>query len=179
VKVFVSLAAAVCLIVLSAVPAAVGAGLLASHKQDVVLSASWAQGYSSLGDLRKAAALVAVGHVAGIVYEGEDVLSPGVATTRYSFVVDRLIKGQAAGTIVVKQTGGHLGDVLQRIEDDPLMAAGDRYVLFLSRVSGGPYDGDYIVLGGPDGRVAVDANGELRSLGQVDLGATKNVSDLR
>lgn len=159
--------------------AVLGLTVLLGRPKEVTLSASWAQRFASLDSLRGAAALVVVGQVEGIVYEGDDAQSPGVATTRFSFAVERTIKGRASATIVVKQTGGRLGNTVQRVADDPPMAVNDRYLLYLTRVTGGPYDGDYVVLGGPDGRFAVAVDGTLRSLGSVALQAGTSVTVIR
>lgn len=55
----------------------------------------------------------------------------------------------------------------QIVEDDPLRVVGQRYLLYLSLVPDGPYAGDYFVLGGSQGRFAVDAGGKLTPIGSV------------
>ncbi len=128
---------------------------------------SWAVGYSSTADLGAHADLVVVGTNSSVASEGPDQFSPSVAATRYVVSVDRFVKGSGNKSIVVKQTGGRLGNVRQVVEDDPQMVVGQRYLLYLALVPDGPYAGDYFVLGGPQGRFAVDAGGSLTPIGSV------------
>jgi hypothetical protein len=132
-----------------------------------ILHASWAFNYSSTADLAEHSDVVLVGTISKVATEGEDQLSPGVAATQYVVSVDRYVKGTGAKSIVVKQSGGRLGSVRQVVEGDPPMVVGNRYLLYLSRVPDGPYAGNYIVLGGPQGRFGVDSSDKLTPIGSV------------
>jgi hypothetical protein len=78
-----------------------------------------------------------------------------IVTTRYPIEIERVGLGTASsGTrITVVQSGG--GDAS---EQDPLMRAGERYVLFLH----GLPDGSFAVVGGPQGRLSVTSDGRVR-----------------
>ncbi len=78
-----------------------------------------------------------------------------IVTTSYPVETERVGLGSASSgsRIAVVQSGG--GDVL---EDDPLMRAGERYVLFLH----GLPDGNFAVVGGPQGRLSVTSDGRVR-----------------
>jgi hypothetical protein len=129
---------------------------------------SWDWSYSSLDELRAAADVVVAGRIASVV-SAEDESAPGIAASLATVTVDRAIKGAAGPTITVKQTGGTLDGVFQRVSDDPLMERGNHVVLYLKFVDSGPYAGDYYILGGPQGRLAVSKDGALRSIGGVPV----------
>lgn len=134
---------------------------LSTTVRRVAIEASWSRFYSGVADLGKNADLVAVGDVVGIAYEGSDKQTQDIAATGFVF---RPIAMNLAGSadIIVKQTGGRLGNVVQEVTDDPLMQVGSQYLLFLRRVTDGPYIGQYFVLGGPQGRFEV-AEGQASS----------------
>jgi hypothetical protein len=138
-----------------------------STRPVVYVDASWSYSYASTAELAQHATIVVVGTVNGVVAEGPDAMSPTLATTRFAFGVDRVVKGSASTSVVVKQSGGALGAIQQVIADDPLMVAGQRYLLYLAQVPTGPYAGDYYVLGGAQGRFAVGPQGQLVPLGSV------------
>jgi hypothetical protein len=149
----------------------------------VVLRPSWAMGFASLHELQAAADLVVVARVSDIVTEGSDMVTPEIPATIFRMTIERTLKGTSGQTILVKQTGGWLNGTRFVVEGDPLMQGGDRYLLYLARVPGGPYverygPDVYFVLGGPDGRFAIAPSGQLTSLGQVVLPAGATVDRL-
>jgi hypothetical protein len=96
-----------------------------------------------------------------------------IPSTRYPVQVERVVRGSGvapAPQITVVQPGGVIsapvvpgGPALTRtvqIEDDTLMNANERYVLFLQRTD----DGSYVVVGGPQGRLPIDAQGRVHPL---------------
>ncbi|HWP62970.1 MAG TPA: hypothetical protein VNO86_05825, partial [Candidatus Binatia bacterium] len=126
----------------------------------IVLHPSWAMGYDSLDGLRAAADLAVVVRVSEVVAEGADLETPEIPASVFRMTIERTIKGTSGPTVFVIQTGGRLHGIRFVLEDDPLMEVGDRYVLYLTRVPGGPYverygPDIYAVVGGPDGRFAV------------------------
>jgi hypothetical protein len=91
--------------------------------------------------------------------------------TPYTIEVVRAVRGGAApgsritvvqwgGTVELPalQDGGAKRTVTYQDDDDPLLAVGPQsHLLFLQRRA----DGSYAVVGGPQGRFAVDAGGRL------------------
>jgi hypothetical protein len=165
----------VCVVVL------IGAVLLANagpKPATVLIHPSWAMGYDSASALAADADVVLVGTPVAVASEGPDAETPETAATRFSLDVSRVLKGSAAKQIIVKQTGGRIGDVTQVVPDDPTFVIGQRYVLFLRRVSSGPYVGDYFVLGGPAGRFRVADDGAVTAIGSVEVPAGTTVDTL-
>jgi hypothetical protein len=91
-----------------------------------------------------------------------------IPTTHFAVQVERVIRGTSpAAQIEVVQPGGIIsspvvpgGPSLTRtvqIEDDALMKRDERYVLFLQRTA----DGTYVMTGGPQGRLSLDAQGRV------------------
>jgi len=78
-----------------------------------------------------------------------------IVTTSYPVETERVGLGSASSgsRITVVQSGGG-----NTSEDDPLMRAGERYVLFLH----GLPDGSFTVVGGPQGRLSVTGDGRVR-----------------
>lgn len=130
----------------------------------VRISASWAMSYDSVGSIAEAADVIVVGTVTGIDSVTDDRRQAGAVDaplvfTDFRIRVDETLKGSTAGTLLVHQTGGISGDAIVEIEDDPLLQAGEQYVLFLLNGPGGTF----MVAGGPDGRLVVD-DGRTSSL---------------
>jgi hypothetical protein len=98
--------------------------------------------------------------------------APAIPITAYPVQVERVARGSSAAgqQITVLQTGGTIGVPVVpggpsvtrtlQVEDDTLMRAGERYVLFLQRTP----DGTYAIVGGPQGRLGVDAGGKVHPL---------------
>jgi hypothetical protein len=88
-----------------------------------------------------------------------------IVTTRYPVEIERVGLGStnAGARIAVVQSGGG-----GTSEDDPLMRAGEPYVLFLHGVP----DGSFAVVGGPQGRLSVTSDGRVRPvrLGPATVG---------
>ncbi|HEY8431329.1 MAG TPA: hypothetical protein VIL20_23275 [Sandaracinaceae bacterium] len=63
----------------------------------------------------------------------------GRIVTDYTVRVDEVMKGDArpGATLVMTRLGGVLGDVGMRVEGEPSLEVGARYVLFLDRLSDG------------------------------------------
>lgn len=81
--------------------------------------------------------------------------SPGIAVQDFTVRVDRVLHGDAAAasTITITQVGGSAGDA-----DDPQLAVGSRYLLFLRRAANGKYG----IVSGPQGLMLVDAQNRLQ-----------------
>lgn len=142
----------------------------------VRFSASWAMSYDSVGSIAEAADVIVVGTVTGVDGVTEDRRQAGAVDASLVFTdfrirVDETLKGSTAGTLLVHQTGGISGDTIVEIEDDPLLQAGEQYVLFLLNGSGGTF----MVAGGPDGRLVVD-DGRTSSLSARFAG--RGINDL-
>lgn len=136
---------------------------------DVIVHASWAMSYGTLGDLAQDADAVVVGTVSDLSYDGRDPQDPTLPLRLYDIHVDRVIAGEAPGDIVVSQTGGTLDGKKYIVEGDPLIAAGDRVVLYLQRVDSGPSKGHYFILGGPQGRLAIGADDVVTRVGDSSV----------
>lgn len=122
--------------------------------------ASWAQSYASISGLARAADLVGVFRVDRVVQVRKE--PGGVELTDFEAALIQRIKGPAQNPVIIRQTGGP--DMA--VADDPLMRPGDEYVLFLHRYA----PGRYYVLGGPQGRFALDGQGRVWSLDAIDPG---------
>ncbi len=158
-------------------------GTAPSAASTIVLHPSWAMGYGSLDELQAAADLAVVARVNEVVADGAGLVVPEIPDTVFRMTIERTLKGTSGPSILVIQTGGHLHGIRFVLEGDPLMEAGDRYVLYLTRVPSGPYverygPDLYFVTGGPDGRFAVAPSGRLTPLGQVILPAGMTVDRL-
>lgn len=145
------------------------------------MHASWAYSYGSLDELRAASDLVVLATVTGLrgveveernTDDGQPLSA--LAFSRWDLSVDRVIKGTITDgeTILVNQTGAQSPTGVQEIQDDPLFAQGDQYLLFLKAVPGGMY----AVLGGPAGRLVV-RNGAVSSLSAEH--PAREIEDLR
>lgn len=119
------------------------------------LSASWAYAYLSIQDLHAAADLVAVGTIDKVLSEqpeglGKETKGFVLYGTDFAFDVEEVLKGKTeAQQISIHQTGASAKQ--QQINDDPLMAPGEQYVLFLQKYEAGKY----FILGGPQGRFKI------------------------
>lgn len=142
------------------------------------LEASWAYNFSSFEDLSAASSLVVIGRVgsspAKVVAATDTVGSAGISLhfTDWPFVVSKVLKGPAAPSVVVRQTGAVLDGRRIEIRDDPLFESDREYLLFLS------FDaetGTYAVVGGPQGRLEV-RGGRVSSLSVVY--PSRQISDL-
>lgn len=149
--------------------ACTGASTPQSSGTTVTLTASWAHGYASLAELHADADAVILGNVLRTAYQGLDPQDETLPLTRYDIVVDDTLKGDTTQVIVVPQTGGPMGGGVAVVEGDPLMKEGDRFVMYLRRVASGPAKGQYFVLGGPQGRLAVQTDGTLTKVGDTGV----------
>lgn len=145
--------------------------VVAEHRVTV----SWAQDVESPRDGLAKADVVLIGRVIGISSEGADAESPALPATTFTLSVERALKGTPGVVIQVKQTGGRdTSGALTIVDDDPLLTVGEHDLLFLHRITSGPYAGAYFVIGGADGRIAIAADGTLMPRGNMTLprGAT-------
>ena len=127
------------------------------------MEVSWAVGYGSLQELKRAEGLdLAVqGTFTSILSTHGQVNPPngqdGPLSTTFSFVISRVLLDphhllkSSAGTLTIHQTGGRLGNTLHQVCGDPLFQVGEEAILFLHQFS----PGQYFVIGGPSGRVEV------------------------
>lgn len=131
----------------------------------IFLSASWAEGYASIGQMARDSDLVAIGVVAGTDASTVDTKRAGAVTatlvfTDFRFEVEEALKGSAGtSSILIHQTGGRNGAQIVEIHDDPLLEVGARYLLFLRNVA----PGKYAIKAGPVGRMLVEGD-QIRSL---------------
>lgn len=136
------------------------------------VAVSWPT-YESLADLVAASDSIVVVSTQRLVRV--DVITPGAPPrSMYEFHVLETIKGAPAATFRASQTGGLLDGVRAEVTDDPLMIAGDRYVLFLAHPTeqdGTPLADEgvprYKILGGAQGRLLVKED-RLYSLDTID-----------
>lgn len=143
---------------------------------------SYAAAYDNAKDAAAAADVVVVAVVDGIDSAEEDRLTPGFGTTLLDMSATNVIKGPIDKDFTLKQDGGPVRDGRMVVDGDPPLVEGSTYLLFLVAIKGGPYDGDYFMLGGPSGRLRVMPDGSLRaegaSLMKVDKTETLDSIDL-
>lgn len=77
--------------------------------------------------------------VDGTVLSTDAVDRDGTIVTETRIEVARAVKGEAAGTITVRETGGIVGDRITKIFGTPEFAAGERVLLFLEPSPRGGY----------------------------------------
>ena len=129
---------------------------------------SYARLYDTLPQMVQASDLVAVVTIGAP--NSYNVPGGGIDSDWSATVVQVLIaRGEANATgaaplrsgaqIVLRQPGGTVGNHLDLVPDDPAMKSGDRYLVLLHQF--GP--GEYYTLGGPQGRLAIDAQGRLHA----------------
>ena len=72
--------------------------------------------------------------------------------TRWDLWVERVVYGAApAGPVQVATAGGRVGDLIQTVSEQPELKLDHRYLLLLRQRA----DGQFVVLGGPDGLLPV------------------------
>lgn len=140
------------------------------------IEASWPKGYSSLGDLRADADAVIIGNVANVSFQGPDPQDAQLPLTRYSVTVERVLSGTAPANLTLQQTGGVIQGVRQVVAGDPLLATGQKYLMYLHFVATGPAAGVYYVLGGGQGRFEVRPDGSLRKVAQTPVDLTPGIT---
>ena len=141
---------------------AVAAVLWACDRQEVrqpdaYMSVSWSKGYANLEELTQDSDLIAIISVKGIA---EERLNKDLPSTIFTARVEKAIsQGKVEEEILIYMTGGTKDGKQIEIIDDPLMKAGEAYLVFCQKNA----DGTYTVLGGPQGRFVYD-DGTLTSL---------------
>jgi hypothetical protein len=121
------------------------------------LNASWAESYTSVGQMSAHADAVVVGSVAKQL---QTTVKDGIAYTDFYFHVDSWIKGTAQqADVQIHQTGGVADGVPQEVSGDPLLQVGQHSVLYLRQYEAGKY----YIMGGPTGRFLVQ-DGKVSAL---------------
>jgi len=115
------------------------------------IEVEWLEGFDSIASMRAAASVVVVGEVISSQAALEGRLHK-VIYTDHTVSVESPLKGNPGATVVVYQLGGVWCGARMEVRDDPLMAVGDRLVLFLRLDSD---TGEHYVLRGPQGRFVV------------------------
>ena len=137
-----------------------------------MISADWAAGYGTPLEASTHSDLAVVG-IIGAHRTEFDQLAPNLPTTLYQVTVQLTVRGASPKTIIVTQTGGLINGTMYHVDGDPMMQTGERSLLFLKHVVGGPYDGSYFVIGGPTGRYDVQSDDTVTSPGvSVAAGTT-------
>lgn len=85
-----------------------------------------------------------------------------IPVTSYSVDVERVVRGTPppGAQLVLVQSGNPIAGAPPSADDPPL-TAGERDVLFLQRAD----DGTYFLVGGPQGRLTIDAQGNVHTVG--------------
>lgn len=121
------------------------------------ISASWSKGYANLEELTQDSDLIAIISVKGIA---EERLNKDLPSTIFTARVEKAIsQSKTEKEILIYMTGGPKDGKQVQIIDDPLMKAGETYLVFCQKNA----DGTYTVLGGPQGRF-VYKDGTITSL---------------
>jgi hypothetical protein len=167
-------AATMCVLVAAGCAGASAPAETPVEQATVAITASYPYGYRDLDEIGKAADLVVEGRVTGVKSTGPDPATPDLPETLFDVEVLLGIKGEGPGNIVVKQTGGTIENVTYEMQGDPMLKEGDHVLLYLQRVTGGPEKGIYFILGGPQGRFKVGANGSLSTVGSPTIKIPSN-----
>lgn len=140
------------------------------------LHVSYPVAYGTLGRLKADADAVVVAHIADIVYQGPDPQDHSLPLTQYRAVVEEALAGDVPSTLLINQTAGAVNGLSTVSDGDPVMAVGDRYVLYLHLVVDGPAAGVYFIIGGPQGRLAVAKDGSLHKVGESQVAVPANLT---
>lgn len=128
-------------------------GAAPTEEETTFVSLSWAETPTTLAELDDLAETVVRVRITGVSGTGNIDSTNGAPLPYTEFdaeVVER-IAGDAADSIVIRQSGGSLDGVTYAIAEDPLMSPGEEYVLFLTEWA----PGSYKINGGPSGRFTV------------------------
>lgn len=111
------------------------------HTLPVVEVPTYAAPPTDLAQARSAAALVVVGKVSDVTFQSSP--SGGMPLATATIAVERIVKGQAGSTLVVRQLGGPVaqgsGGALAEFDTDHLLLPGDHVLLMLSRGATDPF----------------------------------------
>ena len=131
--------------------------------QEKWIQASWSKGYASLRELTIDSELIAI----ATVQSSTPGNSAEIPSTVFSMKIHTLLWGEPlSDTFEIYMTGGTdaAGDLVQ-VTDDPLMKAGEMYLVFCQENR----DGTFTVLGGPQGRFRYQ-DGSLTPVYRPDSG---------
>jgi hypothetical protein len=134
-----------------------------------VIDTSWAYNYGSTQEIADASVLVVAGTVKGVVRQ-DQVPGLGYPQTIFALSVDRTIKGVIASSqLQVVQDGGQQdSNTWVELQGLPLMAPGDRVVLFLRPIT---RDGEalWVLVGGPEGLLKVTSANAITPWSDVHI----------
>ena len=133
--------------------------------KDQWIQVDWSKGYATLRELTLDSELIAI----ATVQESTPGQEGAFPSTLFTMKIDTLLWGEPLdAAITVYMTGGTLADgALLQVTGDPLMKAGEQYLVFCQENR----DGTYTVLGGPQGRFRC-LDGKLTALYQPDKSLT-------
>jgi len=103
----------------------------------------------SLEQLAREADLIAMGRIQGVT--SQESADRSTITTVVTFSVEEQWKGPKASTITVKQPGGSVGGLTQRVMGEPQFSVGEEVILFLKKGRDGPY----VTVGGVRGKFLI------------------------
>ena len=148
-----------------------GTGQSSEANKVLSLTPSYAELFTTVPGLTKAADAVVVGTVTASV-DAPPV--DGLPFTNALVEVEEWVKGGAEDNqVTIHQTGGTLDGVAFLDEDNPLLEVGERGIFYLQKVPAG-----YVTLSGPTGRMTI-AEGKALPLPAstlTDIGTFKDVS---
>lgn len=131
------------------------------------LSASWAYNYGDINEISNDSDLIAIIHVNKLI---NTTMANDIPYSTYEVEVKNPIYGCEVGdTFPIFMTGGNTEGKLVEIMDDPLLEAGQEFLVFTQKNN----DGTYKILSGPQGRLKYK-DGKLNSLQFVNENVRKN-----
>lgn len=131
--------------------------------------------YNSIQQLSRDSALIVVALATGSHAEGAD---QGIPYTTTTVNVQNVLKGAAGSTLKVRQLGN--STTVTGGEFDPLLVAGQSYVLFLNAFTYGPGQetGEYVVVGGSAGLYTLAGQTLHHAHGPDQIPDTLSITDL-
>lgn len=103
----------------------------------------------SLEQLAREADLIAMGRIQGVT--SQESVDRSTMTTVVTLSVEEQWKGPKASTITVKQPGGSVGGLTQRVMGEPQFSVGEEVILFLKKGR----NGSYVTVGGVQGKFLI------------------------
>ncbi|MGD9676976.1 MAG: hypothetical protein AB7V16_01255 [Vulcanibacillus sp.] len=140
--------------------------------------ASWNYSYKDIQEISEKSDVIAIVSVIGT---NRKYMEQGIPFTEYNVEVVTPIYGSEKGEILtILMTGMENDDKIIEIIDDPLMKAGEEFLIFCWQND----NGTYTILGGPQGRLEYQ-NGRLNSLNPnfniniVNAGAEELINEIK